>query len=110
MLALLADVNATDQVAIPASWWTLVALIIPVLVAIVAKYRESSSAVHAVIAIVASGLVAVLQMLIDDIPQDTFLSVLNTFLGIVIPAIAAYVGFWKPVVNINQKLGPDKGI
>lgn len=110
MLSLIAQLDPNEGAPVPITWWSLIGFAIPILTAVVARYRDSNSAVHAVVAIAASAVVAALQSLVDDIPQDTFPSVVAVFLGVFIPAIASYIGFWKPVADINRKIAPDKGL
>lgn len=97
------------SVAIPINWASLIALLIPVLTAVITKCRAHTSAVHAVVAIVASALLTVVSMIITGAPV-TVSQILATFLGVFVPAMAAYLGFWQPVTDINRKAAPDKGI
>lgn len=97
-------------VAVPINWASLVALLIPVLTAVVAKYRQDTKVVHALIALVASGLLAVVSMLTTAGVHYTVQQVFASFLGVFIPAIASYLGFWQPVTDINRKAVPAKGI
>ena len=97
-------------VAFPVGWGSLVALFIPLLTALVTRYRAGTSRIHAIIAHVLSGVVAVLQMLTDDIPNDTWQSILAAFFGVIIPAVVSYLAVWQPVVQVNQRVLPEKGI
>lgn len=97
-------------VALPESWVVIVSLLIPVLTAIVSRYRGSTKVVQALVALVASGVLAAVGMLTDDVPNDTVGSIVTAFLVVFIPAVMSYLGFWKPVVDINQRMAPTKGI
>ena len=99
-----------DVVALPIGWANVVAAFIPLLVALGTKYRLSTSRPQAFMAIGLSSLVAVLQMLTDDVPNDTVQSVVAAFLSVFVTAVAAYVGVWKPVTDVNTRLAPNKGI
>lgn len=110
MLASLLAVDANTTAPLPLTWWSIIGLIIPVVTAFVVRYRASDKAPYAIAAIAASALVATLQGVLDDIPQRTFPAALALFLGQFIPAIASYLGFWQPVVKINQKAAPNAGI
>ena len=106
---MLADTLDT-VVAFPVGWGSLVALVIPVVTAAVTKFREGNSKVHAVVALVLAGVVAVLQMLTDDVPNDTWQSVFATFLAVVVPAVVSYIAVWQPVADVNKTIAPNKGI
>lgn len=97
-------------VAIPIGWASVVALVIPVLTAIVTRYRAASRLPQAVVAFVASGALAVVQMLTDDMPNDTLQALVAGFLGVFVPMLAAYLGFWQPVAKVNERIAPDTGI
>lgn len=97
-------------VAFPVGWGSLVALFIPLLTALVTRYRAGASRMHAIIALVLSGIVAVLQMLTDDIPNDTWQTILAAFFAVIIPAVISYLSVWQPVFQVNQRVLPDKGI
>lgn len=106
---MLSVIMAVVAVTIPTIWLPVIGLLIPFLTAMVTKYRAHSSRVHAAVAIVASGLVVVVQALIDDVP-DSFTSLLISFLMVIGPAIGSYLGFWQPVVHVNERVLPTKGI
>lgn len=106
---MLSVVLAAVIVAIPSMWLPVVGILIPFLTAVVTRYRADSSTVHAMIAIVASGVVVVVQALVDDVP-DTATSLGIAFLMVIGPAIGSYLGFWQPVVHVNERVLPDKGI
>lgn len=97
-------------VAIPIGWTSIVALFVPALVAFITKYRGSNAVAQALAAIAASGVLAVVQALTDDVPNDTVQALLATFLGVALPMLFAYLGFWQPVAKANQRFAPDKGI
>lgn len=99
-----------DVVALPIGWASVVALFIPVLVAAATKYRISTRVPQAIMAIGLAGAVATLQALTDDVPNDTVQSLVAAFLGVFVPMVAAYLGFWQPVTDVNTKLAPDKGV
>lgn len=105
MLASISD----HLVAIPIGWASIVALFIPVLTAVVVKYRQSTRAPQAIVAFAAAGALAVLQMLLDDVPNDTVASIAAAFLGVFIPMVASYIGFWQPVVDVNKRIAPNTG-
>lgn len=102
-------VDANTAAALPLTWWSLIGLIIPVIVAISVKYRDNSQPLYAIVAIVAAALAATLQGVLDDIPQHNFPTIFALFLGQFIPAIASYLGFWQPVVKINERAAPNSG-
>jgi hypothetical protein len=108
MNMLAADLDTV--VAFPVGWGSLVALVIPLFTALVTKFREGNSKVHAAVALLLAGLVAVLQMLTDDIPNDTWQSVFATFLAVLVPAVVAYLAVWQPVADINKRIAPNKGV
>lgn len=107
-------IDSTDEgfldtvVGLPVGWGSLVALVIPLLVALVTKYRQGNSTVHAIMSVAIAAVVAVLQMLTDDIPQDTWQMVFATFLGVIVPAVTAYLIYGKSQ-NINARIAPTKG-
>jgi TctA family transporter len=103
-------ISTDSTVAIPLGWASIVALFVPVLTAVVTRYRDSNRAPQAIIAFTASGVLAVVQMLLDDMPNDSLLSILSGFLAVFIPMLASYIGFWQPVLDVNRKVAPDKGI
>jgi hypothetical protein len=102
--------NSTTVVALGPTWVMLAGLFVPVITAAVTKYRADTSKYHALIAIALSAVLAVIAALTDDIPQDTLASIAQVFATAFIPALAAYLGFWQPVLNVNAKIAPDKGI
>lgn len=99
-----------NVVALPIGWASVVALFVPVLVSVVTKYRVSTRLPQALVAFVAAGALAVVQMLTDDIPNDTVQSMVAAFLAVFVPMVAAYLGFWQPVVATNERIAPDKGV
>lgn len=97
-------------VAIPIGWGSVVALLIPLLTAMVTRYRGDTRLPQAVIAFVAAGAVTVVQLLLDDIPGDTVQQLVAGFLGVFVPMVASYLGFWQPIVKVNERVLPNKGV
>lgn len=105
MLATIAE----TAVAIPITWASVVGLFIPILTAVFIRYRASTKLPQALFAFGASAAVATLQMLLDDIPNDTVASLLAGFLGVFIPAVASYLGLWQQL-KVNEKIAPNTGL
>lgn len=101
---------AATTVVIPELWVPIVALFIPVFTAVVTRYRADSRLLQALVAVIASGVLAVISAVTDDVPGDTVQSLAIAFLTVFIPQLAAYIGFWQPVVQVNERLAPTKGI
>jgi hypothetical protein len=100
-----------STVAIPGSWATIVALFIPIVTALVTRWRaEGARGAQAAVALVLSALLAVWTLLADDVPNDTVLDVVAAFLGVFLPQLAVYLGVYKPIVHINARAAPDVGI
>lgn len=98
-------------VVIPITWASLLgAFAVPILTALVVRYRAGDSKVSAAVALFLSAVLAVIAMLTDDIPNDTVLSIVSGFLGVIVPAVVAYISVAQPIFKINQKLAPTKGI
>ena len=102
-------IGAAIAVTIPTVWLPVIGMLIPVLTAVVTRYRADSKAVPAAVAIIASGVVTVTQSLMDDTP-DTTTTLLIGFLMVIGPAVGSYIGFWQPVVKINERAFPKSGI
>lgn len=123
------DLNQT--VVFPAAGALIVAPFLPLLVALVTKYRPSGQRLpQAIAAIVLSAVVTVVALLLDDDP-DTLGSVVGTFAGVFAAQLGAYLGVWQNIgkaspypgaievpaevattrpSGINAILAPDKGI
>jgi hypothetical protein len=100
-----------STVVIPLSWASVVALFVPVVTALITRYRaEGNRAPQAVVAFVLSGLLAVWTLLGDDVPNDTVMDAVSAFLGTFVPQLAVYLGLWQPIAHLNARLGPNTGI
>lgn len=98
-------------VVIPITWASLLgAFAVPVLTALAVRFRGDDSKIHALVALLLSAVLAVVAMLTDDIPNDTVLSIVSGFLGVIVPAVVAYISVAQPIFKINQKLAPNKGV
>lgn len=97
------------MVGIPVGWASVVAMFVPLLSGVALKYRGDSSRVHALFAIALTAAVAVVGMFTDAAPQHTVQEIVSAFLGSFLPMLGAYLGFWKPVVDVNKIL-PGTGV
>jgi hypothetical protein len=118
MLSLIAQATAgvegldepADVVLAPTFVTFLVTLALPLLVALVTK-AVASDRLRAVILLVLTAVNTLIgEAIIDDgsaiISKDTFLKwVMATLI-----AVATYLGFWKPIVNVNAKVAPNVGL
>ena len=118
MLSLIAQAAAgvegfdepADVVLAPTFVTFLVTLLLPVLVALVTK-AVASDRLRAVILLVLTAITTLIgEAIVDDgsaiISKDTFMKwVMATLI-----AVASYLGFWKPVANINAKAAPAVGL
>jgi hypothetical protein len=118
MLSLIAQATAgvegldepADVVLAPTFVTFLVTLALPLLVALVTK-AVASDRLRAVILLVLTAVNTLIgEAIVDDgsaiISKDTFLKwVMATLI-----AVATYLGFWKPIVNVNAKAAPNVGL
>lgn len=104
MLSTIVAVVVATVITVPSVLIPLLATLIPVLTAVVARYRGSSKVAEALIAIVASGGLSVLSLVLDDTPGDTTTQLAVAFAVVLVTQLASYLTFWKPVVNINERL------
>lgn len=98
-----------STVVIPFSWASFVALFIPVVTALVVRYRQSDKRVHIAVSLLLSAALAAWAALTDDVPDDTVLSVLSAFMGVIVPAVVSYLTAGK-ALHLNEKLAPTKGV
>lgn len=98
-----------STVVIPTTWASFVALFIPIVVAVVVRYRDSDKKVHVVVSLLLSGVLAAWTLLTDEVPNDTFLQVLAAFFGVIVPAVVSYLTVGK-ALKVNEKLAPTKGV
>lgn len=97
--------NETFQLA--PLWVPLVSVFIPILVA-AATRSESDSRVRALIAILAAGAVAVVELVIGD--GATVAELIAVFMTAVTAQFVAYKSLWGSIFDINEKVVPDKGL
>ena len=104
-----ADVG--DGVVIPIQLLTLiVGTLLPVVVGFVTK-SNASERTKAIVALVAAAVATVTMRALDDgtdLVVDSAL--IGEFLTLVITTVATYLGWWKPVLNVNARLAPRFGI
>jgi hypothetical protein len=94
-----------DIIAVPSVWLPIVsALVIPVLTGLVARYKSANRLPHALIAFVASGVLAAVWLLVDQDGGDTFVSLVVAFIMTFGSQLAAYLGVWQPVVKLDERL------
>ena len=98
------------MISIPPTWAPIVSLFVPVLVALAAKERADSNRVHALLGIALTALVATVGIFTDSEPQHTALEVVTAYLSSFVPMVASYLGFFKPVLAINSRLLPERGL
>lgn len=99
-----------NTVVLQASWVSLAAMFIPLITALVVRFRDDHNAIHAAVALILAAGLAVLRALTDGLPNDTVISLLTVFLSTFLPSLAAYYGFWKPVTQINARALPNVGL
>jgi hypothetical protein len=118
MLSLIAQATAgvegfdepADVVLAPTFVTFIISLLLPFLVALVTK-AVASDRLRAVVLLVLTAVNTLVgEAIVDDgsaiISKDTFLKwALQTAI-----AVVAYLGFWKPVVNVNAKAAPNAGL
>lgn len=92
---------------LPELWVPVVAAFIPLLAALAVK-ADGASAVRALIAIVATGVLAVVHALTDAQP-DTWETLLATFATATVSMLASYEAVWTHL-GINRRLLADKGL
>ena len=92
----------TDPIAIPEMWVPLIAALIPLIAAFAVKPAGSNLA-RAAVALIAAGVLAAVEALVDGDP-DTTASILSVFGTAVITALTAYHAFWAHL-RINSKAG-----
>lgn len=96
-----------DVFQLPELWVPVAAAFIPLLSALAVK-ADGASAVRALIAIAATGVLAVVNVLVDDTP-DTWESLLATFLTAAVTMLASYEAVWQHL-GINHRVLADKGL
>jgi hypothetical protein len=88
----------------------LTGLVIPVLVGLVTKLSAPAK-VKAIASIVLSAVAALIgQALAVDGSAVLTQRLVITWATTLGTAIASYLGVWKPVAQVNERLLPDKGI
>ena len=96
--------------ALPAAWVPIVALFIPVLVGLVTRYRAPGQRLaHALVAVVLSGVLAAVAMLVDATP-DTVGGLLSAFLAAFLTQLGAYTGLWSMIGRGQTTDGRTAGI
>lgn len=98
-----------STVVIPVAFQSIIALFVPVVVALVTRFRAGNTKVHAAVALVLTALLAVWALLADNVPNDTVLDVVAAFFGTIVPAVVAYLTVVRPT-NLNARLAPNKGV
>jgi len=102
--------EAADVVLAPTFVTFLITLALPVLVALATK-AVASDRLRAVILLVLTAVNTLIgEAIVDDgsavFSKDTFLKwVMATAI-----AVVTYLGFWKPIVDVNSKAAPEVGL
>jgi hypothetical protein len=99
------------SIVIPLSVATLIiGSLLPIITAVLAKWN-SSSAVKGIVAILVALVATILRRSVDggtDLALDWAL--IGEFFQTFVVQVAAYLGFWQPVANINSLLFPRFGV
>lgn len=102
-------INWGSTVTLPVAWQTMFALFIPIVTALVVKFRGSDKRVHIAISLVLSSVLAVWALLADDVPNDTVLQIVSAFIAPITVAVTSYLTVGK-AVRVNERLAPNKGV
>jgi uncharacterized membrane protein YoaK (UPF0700 family) len=99
-------VGWTDTtIAVPELWVPAVALVIPVLTALVTRYRAPGQRLaYSFVSIVLAGVLAAVAALLDDVP-DTIGGVATAFALAIVASVTSYALVWS---GANRE--PGKGI
>jgi len=99
------------QVVISNAWVTvIVGVLLPLVTAVLVK-AGASTKVRAAAAILISGVAAVLtQLVVDGADAVLTWETARQFLLLYGVQFMTYLGFWKPVVEVQAKVLPEVGI
>jgi hypothetical protein len=106
---MLAAIEWGSTVVLPVSWQTILALFIPLVTALVVKFRGSDKKIHIAISLVLSSALAAWALLVDDVPNDTVLQIVSAFIAPIVVSLASYLTVGK-AARVNERLAPNKGI
>lgn len=96
---------------IAADWLDLVLkLLIPVAVALVTKANASARVKAVVSMILAAAVTLLTEARLDDGSALLSFDTVQTWALNLSVAVATYLGFWRPVVDVNDKAAPEVGI
>lgn len=114
LLAQAAGVDGLDEpadvVLAPTFVTFLVSLLLPVVVALVTKWNASDRLRAVVLLVLTAVNTLIGEAIVDDgsaiFSKDTFLKwALQTAV-----AVVTYLGFWKPITNVNNNVAPNTGL
>jgi hypothetical protein len=99
-----------DVVLAPTFVTFLITLALPFLVALVTKAVASDRLRAVILLVLTAANTLIGEAIVDDgsaiFSKDTFLKwMLQTAI-----AVFAYLGFWKPVTQVNQRVAPNVGL
>lgn len=96
-----------ELIVLPEIWVGVIAFLIPLATALSTKYAGSTAKK----ALVAGALVIAVAVL-EQATADAFTweGLLTTALIAGITQVTAYVGFWKPIVDVNARALPEVGV
>ncbi len=96
-----------ETIVLAPLWVPLVSVFIPLLVAAATK-TDSNNIRRAVLAIVAAGVLAVVEQVIGD--GATVSALIASFMTASVAQLVAYKSLWAPLFDVNAKVLPTKGI
>jgi putative effector of murein hydrolase LrgA (UPF0299 family) len=102
-------IDLGSTVVLPVAWQTILALFVPIVTALVVKFRGSDKKIHILVSLVLSGALAVWALLADDVPNDTVLQIMSAFIAPIVVAVTSYLTVGKAIA-VNEKLAPNKGV
>lgn len=102
-------IDLGSTVVLPVAWQTMLALFVPIVTALVVRFRGSDKRIHVVVSLVLSGVLAVWALLADDVPNDTVLQIAAAFIAPISLAVVSYLTAGKALA-VNERLAPNKGV